>query len=330
MTLRLGVTLYSFNVDYYTYRYSLQDCFAAAGSLGEGQGVEVVAPQMIRGFPHLSSEFEYSFRKFVDQYGLQPSAYGAYADRERYRGRLASRTEQIDYLRLQIRAAARLGFPVIRTQVAESVINDLLPYAEKYDVKMAMEIHAPMTVDVLAPAIEKVQKIDSPYLGFAPDSGAFCHSPAAIYIQRFQEQGVRQEVVDHILARWADRTPVEQLRTEVRELGGGDLGDLMAIESEVYFGHGDPADLVPLLPHILHVHGKFYGIDESGTDSAVRFPEIVSVLLDGGYDGFLSCEYEGHHWDTELSALDQIRTVQGFLRQQIAAAESQSSTTAVR
>ena len=317
MTLKLGVTLYSFNVDYYTYRYSLQDCFAAAGSLGEGQGVEIVGPQMIRGFPVLTPEFEYTFRKLVDQYGLQPSAYGAYADRERFRGRLASRDEQIDYLRLQIRAAARLGFPVIRTQVAESVINDLLPYAEKYDVKMGMEIHAPMTVEALKPAIEKVQKIDSKYLGFTPDSGAFCHSPAAIYVKRFTAQGVPEQVIDHVLRGWRQRTPVEQLRQEVADLGGGALGDLMALESEVYFGHGDPMDLVPLLPHIVHVHGKFYGIDESGTDSAVRFPEIVSVLLDGGYDGFLSCEYEGHHWDTELSALDQIRTVQGFLRRQI-------------
>ncbi|MGO4533518.1 sugar phosphate isomerase/epimerase family protein [Leifsonia sp. 2MCAF36] len=317
MSLKLGVTLYSFNVDYYTYRYSLQDCFAAAGSLGEGQGVEIVAPQMIRRFPELTPEFEYTFRKLVDQYGLQPSAYGAYADRQRFRGRLANRDEQIDYLRLQIRAAARLGFPVIRTQVAESVINDLLPYAEKYDVRMGMEIHAPMTVDALAPAIEMVQKIDSPYLGFTPDSGAFCHSPAAIYVQRFTEQGVPREVIDHVLAAWRERTPVEQVRHEVATLGGGALGDLMAVESEVYFGHGDPSDLVPLLPHIVHVHGKFYGIDESGTDSAVRFPEIVSVLLDGDYDGFLSCEYEGHHWDTELSALDQLRTVQGFLRREI-------------
>ena len=322
MPLQLGVTLYSFNVDYYTYRYSLQDCFAAAASLGEGQGVEIVAPQMIRGFPHLSSEFEHTFRRLVDQYGLQPSAYGAYADRERYRGRFASRTEQIDYLRVQIRAAARLGFPVIRTQVAESVINDLLPYAEKYGVKMAMEIHAPMTVGALAPAIEKVQRINSPYLGFAPDSGAFCHSPAAIYVDRFRKQGVPKAVIDHVLERWSDRIPIDRLRAEVAELGGGDLGDLMAIESEVYFGHGDPADLVPLLPHIVHVHGKFYGIDTTGTDSAVRFPEIVSVLLDGGYDGFLSCEYEGHHWDTELSALEQIRTVQQFLRAQIAAVAS--------
>ncbi|HCJ5524750.1 TPA: TIM barrel protein [Klebsiella pneumoniae] len=316
--LKLGVTLYSFNVDYYTYRYSLQDCFAAAGSLGEGQGVEVVAPQMMRGFPELSSEFETTFRQLVDKYGLKPSAYGAYCDRGRVTGRFTNREEQIEYMKIQIRAAARLGFPVIRTQVADVVINDLLPYAEKYGVKMGMEIHAPMTIEGLAPAIERVQKINSPYLGFTPDSGAFCHSPAAVYIERFREQGVPEQVINHIVDGWHKKTPTAQLCEEVEKLGGGDLGQLMTIESEVYFGHGDPESLKPLLPHIVHFHGKFYGIDKTGSDSAVRFPEIVSVLLDGGYDGFISCEYEGHHWNRDLDALDQIRTQQAFLREQIA------------
>lgn len=318
-TLRLGVTLYSFNVEFYTYQYSIDDCFAAAGSLGEGQGVEIVGPQMIRGFPDVSAEFEALFRRLVDKHGLSPSAFGGYADRARVTGRLTSREEQVEYLGLQIRNAARLGFPVIRTQVAEVVMTDLLPIAEKYNVKMGMEIHAPMTIESLSAVVERVEKIGSPYLGFVPDSGAFCHSPAAIYVERFRQQGVPEAVIDHIVTRWSERIAGEQLRAEVAELGGGELGDLMAIESQVYFGHGDPATLRAIMPHIVHMHGKFYGIDKTGTDSAVRFPEIVAELLAGDYDGFLSCEYEGHHWDSELSALEQVRTVQGFLREQIAA-----------
>ncbi|MFA7938405.1 sugar phosphate isomerase/epimerase family protein [Klebsiella oxytoca] len=317
--LKLGVTLYSFNVDYYTYRYSMQDCFAAAGSLGEGQGVEVVAPQMMRGFPQLSSEFETSFRRWIDQYGLQPSAYGAYCDRARVTGRFTNREEQIEYMKVQIRAAARLGFPVIRTQVADVVINDLLPYAEKYKVKMGMEIHSPMTIESLAPAIERVEKINSPYLGFTPDSGAFCHSPATVYVERFREQGVPEHIIDYIIDGWHKKYTAEQLCKEVGKMGGGALGTLMAIESEVYFGHGNPDSLIDLLPYIVHFHGKFYGIDKNGTDSAVRFPEIVSVLMNGGYDGFISCEYEGHHWNSKVDALEQIKIQQAFLRDKISA-----------
>ncbi|GHF35007.1 sugar phosphate isomerase/epimerase [Amycolatopsis bartoniae] len=321
---KLGVTLYSFNADYYTYRYSFDDCMAAVGSLGPGQGVEVVGPQMIRGFPDLSPEFEARFNRLVERHDLRPSAYGAYVDGSRLKGQYAPRDEQIDYLARQIRAAARLGFKVIRMPLSNVVLEDMLPYAERYDVKMGMEIHAPMTVETLEPVIEQVKRADSPYLGFTPDCGTMCHSPATVYARRFREQGVPDKIVDHVLARWQDRVSSRVIAEEVAELGGGKLGEVMAIESGIYFGHGEPEALKEILPHIVHVHGKFFGIDDSGTDSAVRFPEIISILVAGGYDGFISCEYEGHHWDRDLDALEQIRTVQRFISGRVEAAGKQA------
>lgn len=311
---RLGVTLYSFNADYYTYRYSLEDMFAAAGSLGEGQGVEIVAPQMMRSYPQPSVEFEYTVARLVDRYGLEPSAFGAYGDGARFTGRWASIDEQVDYLSRQLRSAARMGFPVVRVQFEEAVLTRLVPVAERLGVRMGMEIHAPMTVEQLEPVLDRVTAIGSSALGVIPDCGAFCHSCADVYVQRFREQGVPEPVVEHILAAWQARTGIQDLMDEVAALGGGELGQLMAIESYAYFGHNEPAALRPLLPYIVHVHGKFYGIDDSGTDSAVRFPEIVSELIAGGYAGFVSCEYEGHHWDRSRDALDQVCTIQGYLR----------------
>ena len=311
---KLGVTLYSFNAEYYTYQYSFDDCMAAAGSLGPAQGVEVVGPQMNRGYPGLAPEFEASFRRLVDRHDLRPSAYGAYGDGGRITGRWATRDEQFDYLVSQLRTARRLGFPVIRVQPGETVLSDLLSFAEKYDVKMGMEIHAPMTIESLEPIIERVARINSPYLGFVPDCGVFCHSPAQVYVDRFVEQGVRQEIADHILGRWREQAPEDQLRREVTQLGGDDLAQLMVTESFIYFGHDDPKMLDTIMPYIVHVHGKFFGIDKTGTDSAVRFPEIISVLVDGGFDGYISCEYEGHHWNRDFVALDQLKTVQDVIR----------------
>lgn len=311
---KLGVTLYSFNAEYYSYQYSFDDCMAAVGSLGAGQGVEVVGPQMNRGFPGLTPEFEATFKRLLERYDLRPSAYGAYGDDDRFTGRWPTREERVDYLASQIRAARRLGFPVIRVQATEPVLSDLVPFAEKQGVKMGIEIHAPMTIESLEPVIERVRRAGSAYLGFVPDAGVFCHSPAQVYIDRFLEQGVPQAIVDHIVESWHSKVPTAQLRREVEEHGGDDLAQLMVTESEIYFGHGDPKTLEPLLPYIVHVHGKFYGIDSTGTDSAVRFPEITSVLTSGGYDGFISCEYEGHHWTRDVAAIEQIRTVQEFIR----------------
>ncbi len=315
---KLGVTLYSFNAEYYSYRYSFEECMAAVGSLGPGQGVELVGPQMIRAYPDLSAEFEARFKRALERYDLRPAAYGGYADAQRITGRWPTREEEVEYLKLQIRSAARLGFPVIRLLPTEAVLTDLVPFAERHGVKMGMEIHAPMTIESLAPVVERVQSTDSPFLGFIPDCGAFCHSCASVYVDRFREQGVDPKIIDHVLRRWKEQAPVELVHKEIDEMGADDLAHLMATESEIYFGHGDPASLNEIMPYIIHVHGKFFGIDKSGADSAVRFPELISVLVAGGYDGYISCEYEGHHWHPESSALEQLKLAQSYIRRQLA------------
>lgn len=312
--VRLGVTLYSFNAEYYSYRYSVEECMKAAASLGPDQGVEIVGPQMIRGFPRLSSEFEALFKRCVAEHGLRPTAYGAYSDDQRITGRALSYEEALDYMTAQLRAAKTLGFPVVRVQPREVVLADLVPVAEKLGLHLGMEIHAPMKIEEMGELIERVEKISSPSLGFVPDCGIFCHSCADIYVNRFLELGVNQQVVDRILELWTERATPEQLHDEIERLGGDDLAQVMGIESFVYFGHSEPATLERIMPYIRHVHGKFFGIDESGTDSAVRFSEVVDVLQRGGFDGYISCEYEGHHWTTKRSALEQVRTLQTFLR----------------
>lgn len=315
--IKLGVTLYSFNVEYYTYRYTLEECMEAVGSLGSGQGVEIVGPQMIRGYPDLPAEFEQRFRRAIERYDLVPTAYGAYGDGQRMTDAWPTRDQQLDYLRRQIRAASRLGFPVIRVQPSEAVFTDLLDYADKYDVTMGIEIHAPMSIEELGPIRERVEEIDSPRLGFVPDCGTFCHSCAKVYVDRFLELGVRPDVVERILERWRTRTPMEEVAHEVADMGGNDYADLMVIESTIYFGHSDPASLLSIMRRIVHVHGKFFDIDDNGTDSAVRFPEVVAALHEGNYDGYISCEYEGHHWYRERPAIEQLRTLQQSIQKQL-------------
>lgn len=312
-SIKLGVTLYSFNAEYYSYRYSFEDCMELVGSLGPGQGVELVGPQMIRGFPELPAEFEHRFKRAVERHDLRPTAYGAYGDAQRTTGRWASDEEQSTYLRQQIRAAARLGFPVIRMQPGELVLTDLVPYAEHHGVKIGLEIHAPRKIEDLGPLIERVEQVDSPYLGFIPDCGTFCHSCAKVCVDRFLEQGVPREIVDKILALWEQEVPEEKMREEVRRLGGDEYAQLMVTEVNVYFGHSDPRSMLAIMPRIVHVHGKFYDITDEGRDSAVRFPEVVQVLNEGAYEGYISCEYEGHHWYPARDVLGQIRTLQQYI-----------------
>ena len=54
--LKLGVTMYSFNKEYYDYTYSIDDILRMIGSLGEGTGLEIVTPMFDRSYPYLSLE----------------------------------------------------------------------------------------------------------------------------------------------------------------------------------------------------------------------------------------------------------------------------------
>src|SRR3974390_3534091 len=78
----LGVTLYSFNDEFYHYKYSFHDCMEKAGSLGPGTGLELVGPQMINSWPEFSLEFERTFKDLVQRYELRPTSYGGYPDPE--------------------------------------------------------------------------------------------------------------------------------------------------------------------------------------------------------------------------------------------------------
>jgi hydroxypyruvate isomerase len=33
----------------------------------------------------------------------------------------------------------------------------------------------------------------------------------------------------------------------------------------------------------------------------------MQTIKDYGYDGYIACEYEGHHFDTTISAVDQLK-----------------------
>jgi sugar phosphate isomerase/epimerase len=74
----------------------------------------------------------------------------------------------------------------------------------------------------------------------------------------------------------------------------------------------DPADLVDLLPYVVHVHAKFWDMTDDLTDPHVPYDAVVKALVDGGYAGSLSSEYEGAR-DLYLAS-DMVRRQQAMLR----------------
>jgi sugar phosphate isomerase/epimerase len=73
------------------------------------------------------------------------------------------------------------------------------------------------------------------------------------------------------------------------------------------FGPGTPRSWLDMMPHIVHVHGKFYDFDEAGNSAAVPYPELIATLKEGGYEGYMSLEWEGHIWIDDLDGFTAVK-----------------------
>ncbi|GIU94246.1 MAG: hypothetical protein KatS3mg012_0703 [Gaiellaceae bacterium] len=322
---RLGVTLYSFTRDFHAGRATLEELVARVAREGLGPGLEVIGFQSFRGFPHMAAEDERRFLELVERHGLELSCLDGNVDIALRADRLLDETELVEYLQAQIDAAARLGFPVLRiqNQASPRVVERLLPHAEKRRVKLGMEIHAPETVRspwVLA-LRELYARLDSPYLGFIPDFGASTRGISPSMFEAFRAKGVSDDLLEEIARRWRELDGKEfEAHEEIgrfialaHEHGAGDHAVNLAVFAVGIHGHQEASAWSEILPHVVHVHGKFFDIRD-GREPVVALEELIDVLVAGGYRGYISSEYEGWHWDTESDAFAMVARQQAVCR----------------
>jgi hypothetical protein len=327
MTLpRLGVTLYSFTPDFHAGRYTFEDLVVEAAQRGLGPGLEVIGFQSFRGFPHMSPEVETRFLRLVDEHGWELSCLDGNVDVAVRADRLLDEDELVAYMEAQLEAAARLGFPVLRVQnqATPAVMERLLPSAERLGVKLGMEIHAPETVRspwVLA-LRELYARLDSPYVGFIPDFGASTLGISPSVFETFRAKGVSEELLQAIATRWEelggrDFEAHEEIGNFIglaHSMGAGDHAVNLAVFAVGIHGHQDAAAWAEILPDVVHVHGKFFDIGDDGREPVVPVEELIDVLVAGGYDGFISSEYEGWHWNTRADAFEMVAREQALCR----------------
>jgi hypothetical protein len=257
-TFRVGVTLHSFTNEYCSFKWSFEDMMQKASLLG--RGVEIVGPAHHRSFPEVTDEFERVFKSSVERNGLTPTSYGSYADPFMLPGRDLTEDELVAYTIPQLKGAAKLGFPVVRLQYfVHPVIERLLPYAEKYDLKMGYELHTPLMIEapLTQELIAQVKRISSPHLGLIPDAGIFTRS-----IPKFRIDGAR-----------------ERCQRPVAEAGGRALGleDAVAEGARTAKGAGRRR---PNLQHDGDFLGLFrpFGPRFPGLDYALYHPHAREVL----------------------------------------------------
>ncbi len=54
-----------------------------------------------------------------------------------------------------------------------------------------------------------------------------------------------------------------------------------------------PEDLIPLLPYVYCCHAKFIHMNDAFEETTIPYKEIIEVLKNQNWDGYLLSEYEG-------------------------------------
>ena len=292
--LKIGVTFHSFTNEFISYVWAFEDLMVNATQLGGG--VEIVGPVHHRRFPEVPDEFITAFRNSVERNDLTPTCYGSYADPFVLWERNLTDAELIEYTIPQIVGAARLGFPIVRLQhFAASIAEQVLPLAERLDVKLAYELHAPLDLESARTQelLEQIRRVDSPFLGLIPDAGIFARTISPVHQEHGLEAGLSEADRDEIVRMWDAARPLEDAEALIAQLGVGREAQEWA--SHIWGSHGrsDPANLRDIAEYIVHVHAKFYSLDAEGEEPALRHGDLVRALLDIDYQGWISSEYEG-------------------------------------
>lgn len=281
-----GVSLYSYTGEY-GVTMTLDDCIEDVADMG-ATGLEILGEAHVADYPNPPTRWVDEWFGRLDRLRLEPTCLGSWVDTRRG-NRPMTVDEAADQLATDIRLAATLGFRFLRPKLGV-VTFDLEPDP------------------VWAPATERV-------LDLAADKNiVICpeiHWPSVI----------RSKTVDDYLA-FIDRTGTKHFallmdtgvfQRRMHMASGG-------VASRLGDGTGGPpqvpvvpvADLADVLDRVVHIQAKFYEIDDELTDQYIPWPEILDLLVDRGWSGYLSSEYEGDHAIGRTS--DQLRRQHALLR----------------
>jgi sugar phosphate isomerase/epimerase len=332
---KLGITLFSLTLEMRRPDYSLESMIRKVAELDLGPGLEVVGFQSIRDWPRVTDDFVREFRNLVEELELVPSAMSMNLDLARRRDRWMTEEEGLAYLEAQMEAANKLGFPIGKSAIvsSRSFVEGLARIAERLDMKFGVEVHSPESVDSphVAELRELFDAVDSPTLGFVPDFSSSMHDVPPTLVEAHRASGMPAELIDLVTEVWhSDSTMPEKFARFAQEadaLGAspGDRGKLNMVLT--MHGRMDPRRWEELMPRTIHVHGKFYGIDDQGNEPSIDHETIMDVLVEAGYTGFISSEWEGHAYTDAVSGYDVCRKQHDLMRRLIEQAASSRETT---
>ena len=310
--IKRGVSLYSYQEEFYTRAMTLEDCLSEASSIG-AFGIEMLPEEMVPGFPHVSGEWVDRWLALMAKYNTKPVTYTQFQDTFLLRKHDFTVDEGVRWMERDLKLAKQLGFRNLRLLIGTpiDVIERSIPLAEKYDVRMNVEIHAPCPIDgkLVNRWVEIVDKTKTKHFGLNPDMGLFSmREGSADRDRRIRDGLLRPSVAALVDQAHSSNLPAARASIELSKIGGteSEMDYLKAVYSP---GGQDIQKLKPLVPYSHHIHAKFYDMTEDYRESTIPYDQIVQVLIEGGYDGYMVSEYEGQRITQDVLETDSCEQV---------------------
>ncbi|HTR25549.1 MAG TPA: TIM barrel protein [Terriglobales bacterium] len=324
--LKRGVTLYSYQEEYYTRAMTLEDCLAEMAAIG-AEGVELLPEQMVPDYPNPSQSWVDEWFRLLKKYSLKPACMDTFVDTTWGGHREMSTAEAVQVLVTHMKLADRLGFRVIRPttgpvpDAAVELIQQVLPHAEKYNVKVAVEIHAPTLLrsQFIDTYLELIAKTGTKHFGFTPDMGLFCRTIPGILIEHFVRRGANPEILEQVNTAVRARRSQDEISAVIAKMGGREPDHIYGFMANYYYQpENNPKDIEIIAPYVYNIHGKFYEMNEDLVEPNIPYDLIIPALIEAGCTGYINSEYEGQRLTQdayETDSCEQVRRHQLMMAQ---------------
>jgi sugar phosphate isomerase/epimerase len=240
----------------------------------------------VPGYPDPPATWVEHWFALLQRHALEPTNFGCWLDTRLTVTRNMTATEGAADLARDIRLAARLGFPFVRPKIGvvsfdlvpdpiwEEAIERCLELAERSNVVICPEIHAP--TPIRHPVVDAYRR--------------FIDRTGTRHFRLLIDTGIFQD------------RPLPYMPGETPEMRRDFLNGI----------HVDPRDFLEVAPQVCFIQAKFHEIDTNLVDQQIPWQKIVPALKQARYGGYLSSEYEGER--APWKSLEQVRRQHALLR----------------
>ena len=252
-----GIALYSYSAEYGMTK-DLKDCFEDMYDMG-AHGLEILANTHIENYPNPTDEWVEEWFRLLDKYEIVPVEYGNWIDSHMLGYRDLTTEESYELLARDMRLAHRLGFTVMRTKMP--VISSKLDPVENWReiIKMALPLAEELNIK-MCPEIHAPTNLDSEMV--------------RNFVEFIEETGTKNfglNIDFGVFQNNFDKEPPERR----------------------HFMGSKPEEIIPLLPYVYCCHAKFNNMNDEFEETTIPYKEIVDIMKEHNWDGYLLSEYEG-------------------------------------